>query len=999
MAAVAPHSKPTNPFDTMFDDSNPTESTRDEWEDWDISSDDDSHHASHPNGLLIDLSDSNPRHKTRKSYYKPASTRLTQHRPVQLPRVKSRARQKAQNAKAGITLVTDMSQFHQAGAAAQQQSADVTNKTKFAHTPALQALEGKQSSPSIGSFAWLKRKPGNAGGKGLIMSDDHSSDLSPASRPIIIGISVPSDEAGSHQVSPQTAVVETPMDMRTFSQGAGGKAPTPQQLRSVWSPDTEVSDSPYSGRRAVSSIYSQYTTFGAPQTDSNVPPVPALPSMVTSNQPTGSQEQNDEDSSAPCTPFEEDDSPVATRKSHKSKTPIISPESANSRAHGWWDHVTTPFTPQAHNNPFKSQPQQTGSSSTSTPKEWWSGRDEKKNSPRRSHLTIITPTNLGERGANSLGVIMPAPENNPHEQSHAEKSRALLEESQSNDAPPPYEYSKSHTDAKVAFSQSYVNSQPVPSPGPVTPGLPGTMTSQSGINLADIPLTPSGVRPVPGAVLPNRVAGSYRTGDHFYEARGKANKTERQRRRHEKEDVVARKVGGFWRGRGCIPEEGCFGRSGREGRKRRRVCLGILGGVIAAIILIIVLVVVLTHKAMSSAKAPGTSAAPDSSDVPKSSAVPVPVPTPTFWLNLTDFPPMPTGVLTLTEPKNTAAVAGCFTDDTPSTAWSCALPKEDQEPTQLEFIFQVQFDNNTRALWKLADEADTHVKLAERAEDSTYHRREFTTDTGFKPNPEPPSLDEMRFLGNTTDNIKSERKEGEPTPFFISLLESIDKTVGPNTLTRRQGGNAIGGASGNGAGNFNLTQILPAPELNPDGTGAPARLFPLSVQQPIRLFDRGLSTEHYGFYTYFDKTIYMVNSKKRDPADENGGVPIEDAKALVTFTQTRFLVQIWTRMDNGTQLLNSTDASPNGNVNPMPYPITVIEDMHGGNPSLKNDFSYGVLSNMEINRQEASLIAANIGFQGTLVNSRGSGDSSLGGFDGGTGGCKCEWVNFESQTG
>ncbi|KAI0970386.1 hypothetical protein F4678DRAFT_137891 [Xylaria arbuscula] len=969
MAAVAAHSKPTNPFDTLFDDSDPRDGMKDEWEDWDASSDDDSHPPPHHIGHLIDLSDNNLGHKTRKSYYKSGTARLVQHRPGQLSRVKSRARQKQQNAQAGITLVTDMSQFRQ------QQNAEATRKLKFAHTPALQALEGKQTSPSIGSFAWLKRKPGNAGS---ILFDDHTADLSPDSRAIPIGISVPSDEAGSHQVSPQTAVVETPMDMRSFSHGTGNKAPTPQQLRSVWSPDTEYCESPYSGKRAVSSIYSQYTVFGGPTMAANAPPVPALPTIVTSKQPTRLQEQNDYDSSAPCTPFEEDGSPVNTRKSQKLKAAAMTPESASSRAHGWWDHVITPFTPQANNNPFKTQPQQTGSSSTSAPQEWWSGRDEKKVFARASHLSIITPASRGARGFNTSDAIAHAPVNEPREQSHSEKARVLLEENQSNDAPPPYEFSKAHPDTKVAFSQSYVNPQPVPSPGPITPGLPGTMTSQSGINLAEIPLTPSGVRAVPGAVLPDRVAGSYKTGDHFYEARGKSNKTERQRRRHEKEDVMARKAGGFWRGRGCIPEEGCFGRSGREGRKRRRVCLGILGGVIAAIILIIVLVVVLTHKAMSTTKSQGTHAAPDSSSTPKSTAILGP----TFFLNLTDFPPMPTGVLTVAEPKNTAAVSGCFTDNTPSTAWSCALPKQDKGVAQVEFIFQVQFDNDTRALWKLADQAATRKEVAERADEGVHERRGFTTDAGFKPDPEPPTLNEMRFLGNTTDGIKSERKEGEPTPFFISLLDSIDDTVGPDTLARRQG-NGLGGA-----GNFNLTAILPAPALNPDNTGAPAVLFPHPVQQPVRLFDRNLPTEHYGFYNYFAKTIYMANSGKRDPADENGGVPIEDATSLVTFSQTRFLVQIWTRM-NATQLLNNSSES-DAKANAMPYPITVTEDMHGGSATTKYDFSYGVLGNMEIDRNNATLLGADIGFQGTIV----SGSTALGGFNGGTGGCRCEWVNF-----
>ncbi|KAI0470129.1 hypothetical protein F4859DRAFT_485721 [Xylaria cf. heliscus] len=973
MAPVSHQPKSTNPFATSY--TSPKDNTKDEWEDWDADSDD-SASTSKADGILIDLSGIED--TTRKSQ-KPVSSRLTQRRSVHLPRVKSRARQKAQNAKAGITLVTDMSLFHQASAATN------ANKGKFADSPALRALEGNASSPSIGSFAWLKRKPENALGNKksmMITAEDHTADLSPNARPIVIGISVPSDDVGSHQVSPQTANIETPMDTQSFSHKAGGKAPTPQQLRSIWSPDTEVSDSPQSSKRAVSSIYSQYNPFEASRMASNAPPVPELPASMKYKHTGASQDHDEEDGSTPCTPFEEDDSPVARRKSQKQKPNTLTPGSASSRSHGWWDTVTTPFTPQP-NNPFKAQQQQTGSSSTSTPHEWWSGQNEKAgSSSKASHLTINIPASQGEGGAN--------------EQSHSEKARILLEESQSNasnDAPPPYEYPKSQSDAKVTFVQPYVSSQPIPSPGPMTPGLPGTMTSQRGINLADIPLTPSGVRPVPSAVLPDRAAGSYRTGDQFYEARGKANKTERKRRRHEKEDVMARRLGGFWRGRGCVPEEGCFGRTGREGRKRRRMCLGILGGVIAAIILIVILVVVLTKRAMSPATGAGAGA--DTGSGHHGTHV---KPDLTF-LNLTGFPPMATGVLTVAGPNNSVAVSGCFTDNTPSTAWSCALPKEDHDsvspysPTQPEFIFQIQFDNNSQALWQLADEAEKPKN----------DRRSFVTDPGFEPDPAPPSLEEMRFLGNTTDNIKSDRKEGEPTPFFISLLNAIDQTVGPNTLSRRQG-NAISGSSGNGTQRFNFSDLLPPPVLNPDGTGAPARLFPLPVQQPVRLFDRDLPTEHYGFYTYFDKKIYMVNNQKRDQADVDGGVPIEDANWLVTFAQTRFLVKIWTRMGNTTQLLNAGDLTVNHTATPsiqpgsMPYPVTVIEDMHGGDQSKKTDFSYAVLRNGGIDRANATGVVADLSFKGTLVNGRiNHADISLGGVDGGTGGCKCEWVNFETS--
>ncbi|KAJ8120616.1 hypothetical protein O1611_g10322 [Lasiodiplodia mahajangana] len=715
MAALPIQPASTNPFKNPFEYPSHNDNTKDEWEDWDVDSDDSS--APNRESALIDLSGNGSGNGTRKSY-KPASARFTQHRSTHMPRVKSRARQKAQNAKAGIKLVTDMSQFQQARVAA--------NQGRFADTAALQALEGNPTSASVGNFSWLRHKSSaRSENPRAFPAGDHSAGLSPDSRPIVIGISVPSDDAGSHQVSPHTAVVETPMDMRSFSLKTGGKSSTPQQLRSVWSPDTEVTESPYSARRPISSVYSQYAPYGGSKIASDAPPVPGLPAMMNFNQGRGLQDQDDEEGGSPYTLFEEDGSPVARRKSQKPKA-APSPGSAGTGAHGWWDHVTTPFTSQP-NNPFAAQQQQTGSSSTPTPHEWWSGRDEKAGSSKAPHLTVVTPANPGENGADTFyGRTFPS-ENESRDQVPSEKARSLSD-APSVDAPPPYEYPKPHVDAKIAVSQTYVNPQRIPSPGPVTPGLRGAMGPEGGINLAEIPLTPSGVHPVPNAALPDRAVGSYKTGDHFLDARGKANKTERQRRRHEKEDVVARRIGGFWRGRGCIPEEGCFGRSGREGRKRRRICLGVLGGVIAAIILIIVLVVVLTKRAMSPAVGHGSSPGKSHPSGPK------------FWLNVTGFPPMPTGVLTVAGPQNPVAVSGCFTDDTPSTAWSCALPKEDQDsvdpykPNQPEFIFQVQFDNNTRALWKLADKAG----------DSKNDPDEYVFDDGFKPDPAPPSLREMR---------------------------------------------------------------------------------------------------------------------------------------------------------------------------------------------------------------------------------------------------------------
>ncbi|EMR72335.1 putative glycoprotease family protein [Eutypa lata UCREL1] len=640
----------------LFEQASAGRAQRDDWEDWEDWEDDDSETGLYTNDLLVDLSDGTTGQ----------SSKGTQHRfSVQKPmRVKSKGRQKAQNAKAGIKLVTDMTKFRRS--ASQQQQAQLANRGgqnetrgKFVDTAALLALEGEPTSASVGSFSWLKRKPGNLRKDKLGKKATHhtSSDLSPAARPIVIGISVPSDDISSHQVSPQTAVLETPLDVEGHPLRQATKA-----------------------GRAASSVYSQQ-----------------------------------------------------------------------------------PANPKA-----------------------------------------------------------------------------------------------------------------IPSPGLVSPGLSGTMTSQ-------------------GAIM-----------------------------------------------------------------------------------------VILTRKGAAD-------------QTPESS----------IWLNLTDFPPIPTGVLTVAGPDNVKAVSGCLVNST-ETAWTCSLPKEDQDsvapflPNQPEFIFNIQYDNDTRALWNVS-EAQQPEPTSTEDSGTELDRRSIVTAPGITPIPDPPSVAEISFLGNTTDDIESDEKAGEPTPFYISLLSTVDETVGPSALGRRQGfNNAIGGSEDNGTANSGLSGILPAPKSNSDGTGAPARLFPLAKQQPLRLFDRGLETEHYGFYTYFDKRTYLTDKDDAVSADKDGGSRLADARYVVTFTETRFLVQMWTRRVNTTELLgNGTTPGTDGTSvfsmpGTMPYPITVVEDIHGGNPTKKMTFYYGVDADQQINTTQAGLITIDKGFDGTVVNDRSEADLTLGGVDGGTGGCKCEWQNFRT---
>jgi hypothetical protein len=405
-----------------------------------------------------------------------------------------------------------------------------------------------------------------------------------------------------------------------------------------------------------------------------------------------------------------------------------------------------------------------------------------------------------------------------------------------------------------------------------------------------------------------------------------------------------------------------------------------LGGLIALIILIVVLAVVLTRPE-------------DAKEVPS------------IWVNLTDFPPMPTGVMTVVGPDNTEARTGC---SAPSTLWSCSLPKDDHEsvapykPNQPTIFMQIQWDNGTGKSWDVPN-GDRPKSVEGRAVGNAAHAasivRSRQTDQ-FTPNPKAPAFKEMFFLGDTTDGIEADEKAGEPTPFYISLLKSKNDTAPTPNLAKRQ--TTIGDDE------F-IRDFISSPDLLDDGTPAPAVMLPKAVHQPVRLYDRGLPTEHYGFYTYFRRTIYLKSTARTNdtdegdvPLDEDGGCRKSEANFLATWSETRMLVKLWTRkLDTDTSKLLKADgqAGVDGSgelIRPgtMPYPVTVSLDTHGGDPQSKFVWMWPMDARQKLDEENPKLMANRLDFGGTVINHRNGGDSSFGGFDGGTGGCKCEWKNW-----
>ncbi|PYH47971.1 uncharacterized protein BP01DRAFT_173825 [Aspergillus saccharolyticus JOP 1030-1] len=554
-----------------------------------------------------------------------------------------------------------------------------------------------------------------------------------------------------------------------------------------------------------------------------------------------------------------------------------------------------------------------------------------------------------------------------------------------------------------SYSQYIVHPAPSPAtqsqpPEPVSPAFQ-RLTERGSVPLSEVQNTPAPAYTsyhYNSGTLPPRIDPRLVTQEEVIDSSTERQKIETKRRRLEKEDAIGRKLGGCWRGRGPVSKKGCFGRSGREGRVKRRWYLAICTSFLLIVVLALILALTLTRK--------GTA-----------------TPVQSQWLNLTGYPPMPTGIATIAGPNLQKRVSGCIA---PLSLWSCALPKEQQSDNkpytadEPNFRVEIEFRNGTYP---------NSTTIASR---SLISGRSSGTD----PSPSPPSIKDQTFLGNTTDN-NSAPYAGEETPFFMTFLSVASASSISSTrrrLTRKRDDTFP-----------DLDSLIPSPDLNSDGTAAAAELYPLSESQPVRLYNRGQATEHYGFYTYFDRSIFLSSlaplngsNTDDDPDDSSGGSTEEQARVRCTWAQTRFLVQIWTRSQD--TLLQPPSASASASATPtssassasstatstssatdftrpgsFPYPVTITLDRHGGEAKKKMVYCYAMEANEKVNSTLVKLQVEDRGYGGQLVNpapgifdfaSNSSSSTSnetsseYGGVDGGTGGCLCQWVNWISTS-
>lgn len=567
---------------------------------------------------------------------------------------------------------------------------------------------------------------------------------------------------------------------------------------------------------------------------------------------------------------------------------------------------------------------------------------------------------------------------------------------------------------------SVVRAYPL-SPSPVSPTATTDKSMQNQIALNKLPLNKTLPSNNEGRAVPTTIINHYysspqssRSGDTTvvaqeppYSPAWLPNEI-RKARENEKgqpEDLKQR-------GRSCPPKlTDCMGRGKPKTKKQKWLLIGIASALVFMIILIVLLAMLLTRKG-------------DDMEVQSQ------------WLNLTGFPPIPTGISTVVQPDPVGESSACVR---PATLWSCSVPKEEQasiapnNPNQPNFRLEIRFQNGSIAQGGTPNTTDVQrrshgnaVAASNMIKSPLLRVRDFTSNL-FTPSPSPPTREDQIFLGNTTDK-KQQPFDGEITPFFISF---INPQKLPSLKMSKRDETSVVDSTANGTDAFpDLENIIPRPSTNADGTASPALLYPLATAQPLRLYNRNTDTEHYGFYTYFDRSIFLQSnalinftnaSPSEIPDDENGGAAVDAAKVRCTWAQTRFLVQIWTRKGVGAPLLQSsnssstaspdarptnlTESSANNFSRPgsFPYPISITLDRHGGSIKKKMIYCYGLDLKQHVIDDEKQIQLEDRGIGGTLENGadgpfgsvEASGDDGgPGGIDGGSGGCGCRWENF-----
>ncbi|CBX95304.1 hypothetical protein LEMA_P024560.1 [Plenodomus lingam JN3] len=858
-------------------------------------------------------------------------------------------------------------------------------------------------------------------------------DISPWDRRIPIGISVPTEsisDFSSYQPprprAASDATVVTPSIIITPAAA----------MQSVWSPDTPFTESDY-----TPSVYSRHPF---PSNNTDVPPVPSLPVGLpeTSGITFGIESRSEADGTynhirndtldsagtafeeyddsggkdrimSSGTMFEEDETPLQERTIDTSLAIDTSLVPTPRRSQGWWNVITTPFVTTPNTATWRSGdrtpevptlPSQFGSnkeivpvlsvttsppvSSTQAASGTASHVEKQSQAETDDHQdvrTITVNTNFASTTQQSV------------EQTDSTTNRTVASPGSVMSASPilgtaamgtvlmPRQVEEQPRNININIElqdrRPIVNSQTVAANGMTSTQYTSTFAPATQSNNAPTQQARHSPQPLPVFAPPPTSAQkvSHFSYDNLSRSSSTASSPDlKKAKKHRKVGNLTSMLS-FGKRKFSKPA----GQDEKKKTKKRGVCFWGCCCCLVFILILAILIPVVVILVRKNNNDNPTSTTPSMTPIPDGGSQ---------WLDIPNLPPMPTGILTVAQPEAVEEESGCVA---PTTLWSCALPKELQasvapnKPDQPNFRIEITFENGTSAQLPTSKRMARAVNPVSAGAFIRSHLLRLRA--AASPSPAPPSTADMRFLGQTTDG-NSAPFEGEATPLFLSFQEAKAST---SRLAVRD----------DPSDPTNITAVIPPPMLNSDGTAAPANLVPLPSGQPLRLYNRGKDNEYYGFYTYFDRSIFLkqINGTNRggNPADTDGGSTREAAKLRCTYAQSRFLVQIWTRSKDSKPLLQSSTANSSDafkRPGTFPYPVTFTLDRHGGDAAKKNLYCYEMEEDGTIRDDAASrsFQFEDRAFGGNLVNGTQGRTSVSGPIDGGTGGCRCQWQNWLS---
>ncbi|KAK6358473.1 hypothetical protein TWF730_007807 [Orbilia blumenaviensis] len=347
------------------------------------------------------------------------------------------------------------------------------------------------------------------------------------------------------------------------------------------------------------------------------------------------------------------------------------------------------------------------------------------------------------------------------------------------------------------------------------------------------------------------------------------------------------------------------------------------------------------------------------------SKAPVEAAKPLRLLNLPNLPPMPAEEITVT-PRLVNTVNTCIA---PSTVWSCKLPQPLADGAIAEQpIFRWK-------VWALNK-----------------------TSTFVAPSPTLSPVEEYKNMSKI-DGVLSSPAEGEPTDFYINLIQS-NATTAPSSTVQEVPQKKVKRSHGR---HFPRATTTPSAKSAQNLPLPPATLLPPQyTSQQLRFFDRGLPTEHFKFITHFQKTIYLrsINTNSLNSGtnklDAEGGVAPSEARFVCSWPETRYVTKIFTRpdeVDDQGKRKFIVDPSTIGVIKGANaggfagYAIQIEEDIATYDSSRRSTISCWSIDErgqIESTSMRRLLISEGINTGKSGVDYKG---------------CQCAWSNFKTSTG